>query len=342
MNIFITGGAGFIGSNFIRYVLDHRNDAFIVNFDNLTYAGNLENLTDVSQKYSDRYVFYRGDICDGELVRKVLKTRTIDVIINFAAETHVDRSIISSDVFIQTNIIGTKILLDAALDAKIPLFIQISTDEIYGSLGPTGKFTEESQIKPNSPYSASKAAADHLVRAYYKTYGLPAIITRCSNNYGPYQFPEKFIPLFITNALEDKPLPLYGSGKNIRDWIFVDDHSAAVLAILQNSRPGEVYNIGGGYEKENRDVAEEILTILGKPMSLLTFVTDRPGHDLRYAMDYTKINRELNWRPQMPFDQGLGLTIDWYKEHTDWVNRIKTKEYLQYYELNYGFRRVLS
>lgn len=338
MNILVTGGAGFIGSNFIRYILERDRNSSVVNLDALTYAGNLENLGDVEKRYSDRYTFCKGDICDGELTAKLLKQHHIKKIINFAAESHVDRSILDSDAFIQTNIVGTKSLLDSALDAGIELFIQISTDEVYGSLGAEGAFTEEHQIAPNSPYSASKAAGDHIARAYHKTYGLPVIITRCSNNYGPYQFPEKLIPLLIVNAVDDKPLPIYGTGKNIRDWIHVDDHSAAIDVILSRGRPGEVYNIGGNCEKENIVIAETVLDTLSKPRDLITFVKDRPGHDLRYAMDYSKLNSELGWEPSIRFEDGLQETIDWYLNNDEWVRRIFTKEYLNYYELNYGSR----
>ena len=338
MNILVTGGAGFIGSNFIRFVLRRDQNVSVTNLDKLTYAGNLENLSDVEEKFSERYNFHHGDICDKLLVKRLLKENDIDCIVNFAAETHVDRSIIDSDAFIRTNVIGTKALLDAALDADLRLFIQISTDEVYGSLGQDGKFCEESRIDPSSPYSASKAAADHLSRAYFKTYKLPVIITRCSNNYGPYQFPEKLIPLLITNAIENKPLPIYGSGKNIRDWIYVDDHSSAIEKILNSGIPGEVYNIGGDCELENLTVAEMVLDLLSKPRSLITFVKDRPGHDLRYAMDFAKLKTELGWSPAMRFETGLKQTIDWYLKNQDWVARVFTKEYLDYYEQNYGSR----
>lgn len=338
MNILVTGGAGFIGSNFIRYILKKPPGVSITNLDKLTYAGNLENLSDVEDEYSDRYNFHNGDICDKLLVKRILKENNIDSIINFAAETHVDRSIIDSDAFIETNIVGTKTLLDAALNADLSLFIQISTDEVYGSLGHKGKFTEESKLDPNSPYSASKAAADHIAKAYFKTYGLPVIITRCSNNYGPYQFPEKLIPLLITNALENKSIPVYGTGKNIRDWIYVGDHSSAISAILEKGVPGEVYNIGGDCELENLTVVEMVLDLLSKPRSLITFVKDRPGHDMRYAIDFTKLKTELGWCPAMQFEIGLQETIDWYLKNKNWVAHVFTKEYLDYYEQIYGSR----
>jgi len=338
VKLLVTGGAGFIGNNFIRYILERFPDVFIVNYDALTYAGNLENLIDIESSFSDRYAFIKGDICDKETVAEILSKHEIEAVINFAAETHVDRSILDSDVFIRTNVIGTKTLLDASLKTGISLFIQISTDEVYGSLGPDGLFTEEHQIAPNSPYSASKAAADHIVRAYYSTYNLPAIITRCSNNYGPYQFPEKLIPLLIHNALAQKALPIYGDGKNVRDWIHVDDHSSAISLILRRGTPGEVYNIGGKCEMQNIRIAETILELVDKPRSLITFVKDRPGHDKRYAMDFSKLQQELGWEPDIPFDSGLKDTVDWYKRNAEWVRRIMTKEYMEYYDKNYSNR----
>jgi len=338
LNILVTGGAGFIGSNFIRYILNNDQGISITNLDKLTYAGNLENLFDVEDKYSERYNFHHGDICDKLLVKRLIRENNIESIVNFAAETHVDRSIIDSDAFIRTNVIGTKTLLDAALDADLRLFVQISTDEVYGSLGQDGKFSEESRVDPNSPYSASKAAADHIAKAYFKTYNLPVLIARCSNNYGSNQFPEKLIPILITNAVENKPLPIYGTGKNIRDWVYVDDHSSAIEIILKNGKAGEVYNIGGDCELENLTVAEMVLDFLSKPRSLITFVKDRPGHDLRYAMDFTKLKTELGWSPAMRFETGLQLTIDWYLKNQDWVAHVFTKEYLDYYEQNYGSR----
>jgi len=338
VNILVTGGAGFIGSNFIRYALERQPEISIVNYDKLTYAGNLENLNGVEDAFPGRYEFVRGDICDGAAVRSVLRQHKIDRIINFAAETHVDRSIMDAGAFVSTNVVGTKTLLDAALESKCALFFQISTDEVYGSLGEDGAFSEDHPIAPNSPYSASKAAADHFVRAYHKTYGLPAVITRCSNNYGPYQFPEKLIPVLISNAREEKELPIYGDGRNVRDWIHVDDHSRAVIDVLMNGRIGEVYNIGGQSELENIYIAEQVLDILGKSRDLIRFVKDRPGHDRRYAMDFTKIRTELGWEPEILFERGLRETVQWYVDHDDWVQRIKTQEYLEYYEKNYAGR----
>jgi dTDP-glucose 4,6-dehydratase len=335
----VTGGAGFIGSNFIRHILKKDHDIEVVNVDILTYAGNLKNLKDVEKQFSNRYTFFRGDVCDRKFISSILETHRIDVLINFAAESHVDRSIMDSDIFVKTNIIGTKTLLDAALDAAVPLFIQISTDEVYGSLDYDGKFTEKSVIAPNSPYAASKAAADHLVRAYSVTYELPVIITRCSNNYGPYQFPEKFIPLMILNAIENKPLPVYGNGENIRDWIHVEDHSSALYTVMSKGKPGEVYNIGGNCEKQNVDVTRTILDVLSKPQELITFVTDRPGHDLRYAMDYSKLQNSLGWEPKVRIEEGLHETIKWYSENTEWIQSVKTRDYLTYYEKQYGSER---
>ncbi|MCX8043770.1 MAG: dTDP-glucose 4,6-dehydratase [Desulfobacterota bacterium] len=338
MKLLVTGGAGFIGSNFIRYVLTTYKEWTVVNLDKLTYAGNLENLVDVAQGASaDRYRFIRGDIADRALVEEIFSTG-FDAVINFAAESHVDRSIDNAHVFIQTNVLGTQVLLDSALRHKVQRFVQISTDEVYGSLGPEGYFTETTPLAPNSPYSASKAGADLLVRAYYETFRLPTIITRCSNNYGPYQFPEKLIPLFITNALHDQPLPLYGDGLNVRDWIYVEDHCAAIALILERGRPGEVYNIGGNSEKTNIEITRAILHRLGKPESLIRYVTDRPGHDRRYAIDSSKLQRELGWAPRYDFATGIDRTIRWYLENTAWWQRIKTGEYLDFYNRWYGNR----
>jgi len=338
MNLFVTGGAGFIGSNFIRHILKTYKDYSIINLDKLTYAGNLDNLIDiVADLNASRYTFIRGDIADGALVETIVK-KNIDAIINFAAESHVDRSIENSRVFIETNVLGTQVLLDAALRNKISRFIQISTDEVYGSLGPTGKFSEKSPIAPNSPYSASKASADLLARSYYETFKLPVIITRCSNNYGPYQFPEKLLPLFITNALNDQPLPLYGDGMNIRDWIFVKDHCTAIDNVLHNGRVGEVYNIGGNSEKTNIEITKCILKSLAKPETLIKHVTDRPGHDRRYAIDCSKIKSELGWMPQYDFNKGIDETIKWYIKNKLWWSRIKTGEYLEFYKRLYEDR----
>jgi dTDP-glucose 4,6-dehydratase len=333
--VLVTGGCGFIGSNFIRYLLEADPEIAVVNFDCLTYAGNLNNLSDLAR--DQRYRFIRGDIADRRAVRQVAETG-LSGIINFAAESHVDRSIHDSSPFVRTNVLGTQVLLDAAREFNVPRFIQISTDEVYGSLGPTGAFTEDSSLSPNSPYSASKAAADMLVRSYVHTFGLPAIISRCSNNYGPYQFPEKLLPLFIMNLLRDEPVPVYGDGLNVRDWIHVRDHCAAIDRVWRQGRVGEIYNIGGRCERTNLDLTNTLLEIMGKPRSLIRFVRDRPGHDRRYAMDSSKIEQELGWRAQIPFDDGLCETIRWYENHPDWVANIRTGEYLKYYEKQYGRR----
>ena len=332
--ILVTGGCGFIGSNFVRYTL-RNSDYRVINVDKLTYAGNLENLSDIADHPT--YEFVKGDIADKALIDG-LASKGIDAIINFAAESHVDRSIEDSRVFIETNVLGTQVLLEASRNYGISRFIQISTDEVYGSLGPTGAFTEASPIAPNSPYSASKTAADLLVRAYHKTYGLPCIITRCSNNYGPYQFPEKLIPLMISNALEGEPLPVYGDGMNVRDWIYVEDHCRAIDVIMHKGREGEVYNIGGNNEVPNIEIVQIILKRLGKPESLIKFVEDRPGHDRRYAMDSTKLRNELEWNTIYSFDQAMDLTIRWYIENQAWWKQIKSGEYLKYYERMYGHR----
>jgi dTDP-glucose 4,6-dehydratase len=318
MKLLVTGGAGFIGSSYVRYVLRTRKDIEVLNFDLLTYAGNLRNLDEVAE--DPRYRFVRGDIADPKKVAQVFQEHPVDAVVNFAAETHVDRSIVDSAPFIRSNIEGTRCLLEQARLHKVSRFVQISTDEVYGSLGPSGAFREDSPIDPSSPYSASKAAADMLALAYHRTYGVPALITRCSNNYGPYQFPEKLIPVLITNAMEDRPLPIYGDGLNVREWIFADEHSRAVLLALERGNPGEVYNIGSGHEKTNLDVVREILRLIGKPESLIKFVKDRPGHDRRYAIDCSKIRREWKWKSEIDFADGLAATIDWYKTHQDWVN----------------------
>jgi dTDP-glucose 4,6-dehydratase len=333
--VLVTGGCGFIGSNFIRHLLETDPDTSIVNFDCLTYAGNLDNLRDIAE--DPRYRFVRGDIADRAAVRQVAQTG-LSAIINFAAESHVDRSIHDSGPFVRTNILGTQVLLDAVRESSIPRFVQISTDEVYGSLGPTGAFTENTPLAPSSPYSASKAAADLLVRSYVHTFGVPAVITRCSNNYGPYQFPEKLLPLFIMNLLRDEPVPVYGDGLNVRDWIHVRDHCTAIDRVWRHGRVGEVYNIGGRCERTNLDLTNILLEILDKPRSLIRFVRDRPGHDRRYAMDSTKIEQELGWKAQVPFEEGLRETIRWYENNPDWVARIRTGEYLKYYEKQYGKR----
>ncbi len=338
-NILVTGGMGFIGSNFIRFILDLNQDFNIINVDKLTYAGNPENLKEFTDKFSNCYRFYKNDICDFDSIDKIVKKENIEYIINFAAESHVDRSINNSTTFCNTNFMGTQSLLNAAKINGIRKFLQISTDEVYGSLDfEDPPFTEQTPLAPNSPYSASKASADLLVNAYYKTFGLPVNITRCSNNYGLYQFPEKFIPLMITNALNNKKLPVYGKGINIRDWIYVEDHCKAILEVLLNGRIGETYNIGGDSEIANIDLVKIILKHLNKPESLITFVKDRPGHDLRYAINHDKITRELNWKPNIKFENGLEITIQWYKHNENWLNNVISKEYLKYYEHQYKNR----
>ncbi len=332
--VLITGGAGFIGSNFIKYLLAQDNNVHIINLDALTYCGNLENLKEIEN--DDRYSFIKGSIQNSELVEYIIQKYQINGIINFAAESHVDRSILAAQPFIDTNISGTLNLLEAAKKYQIERFLQVSTDEVYGSLGSDGKFTEDSQIQPNSPYSASKASADHLVMAFVNTYGLPALITRCSNNYGPYQFPEKLIPLMILNAKVNKPLPVYGDGMNIRDWIHVEDHCSAIRTVYNNGKIGEVYNVGGNCEKPNIEIVKTILKILNKPDSLIKYVKDRPGHDRRYAIDSTKIMTELGWKPAKTFEQGLQDTISWYLTNNQWCENVFTGAYLDYYKKQYG------
>jgi dTDP-glucose 4,6-dehydratase len=332
MKILVTGGAGFIGSNFIRYMLSKYPQYEIVNLDKLTYAGNLDNLKDIEK--NPNYQFVKGDICDLKLVEELLMEK-VDVVINFAAETHVDRSLYDPQVFIKTNVLGTQVLLEGALKHKIQRFVQISTDEVYGSLGEKGNFTEKSLLLPNSPYSASKAGADLLVRSYVKTFNLPGIITRCCNNYGPYQFPEKLIPLFITNALDNKELPIYGDGLYVRDWIYVEDHCKAIDFILHQGEIGEVYNISSSVEKTNLEITRAILKNLEKPTSLIKHVKDRPAHDRRYTLNADKIKKELGWKPEVSFEKGMGLTIDWYIKNKDWWQKIKSGEYLKYYEKHY-------
>ena len=334
--ILVTGGCGFIGSNFIRLMLAEHADLEIVNLDQLTYAGNPENLADLEGE--QRYQFVRGDIADRELLGKLLAESEFSTVINFAAESHVDRSILDSGPFIQTNIVGTQVLLDACRKANVPRYIQVSTDEVYGSLGPAGAFTEETPLAPNSPYSASKASADLLIRAYHHTFGFPGMITRCSNNYGPYQFPEKILPLFISNALHDQALPVYGAGQNVRDWIHVLDHCRGIEAVWLKGNIGEVYNFGGETELTNLELTHQLLDLLGKPRSLIRYVQDRPGHDLRYAMDISKVRRELGWSPEISFADGLRQTIDWYRSHADWIARVKSGEYRKYYDEQYGER----
>lgn len=334
--IVVTGGCGFIGTNFIRYMLETDPAVKVVNLDKLTYAGNPENLADVAE--TGRYEFHQGDICDRPFVDEVLSSGTVDAVLNFAAESHVDRSILDSAPFVKTNVLGTQVLLDACRQHDVPRYVQVSTDEVYGSLGRDGAFTESTPLAPNSPYSASKAAGDLLVRAYVQTFGFPAVITRCSNNYGPYQFPEKLIPLFMTNAQKDEPLPVYGTGENVRDWIHVLDHCRGVEAALRRGRLGEIYNFGGRTELTNISLTKMLLRLLDKPESLIRYVADRPGHDLRYAIDCRKAEQELGWSPQIPFEQGLRETIDWYRRNVDWVERIRSGEYRTYYQSQYGTR----
>ncbi len=331
--LLVTGGCGFIGSNFIRHLLATDPDVAVVNFDSLTYAGNLANLAELAKH--PRYKFVRGDVTDRDSVRSAMSLGVTDVI-HFAAESHVDRSIQDSGPFVKTNVIGTQILLDAAREFKVDKYVQVSTDEVYGSLGATGLFTEETPLHPNSPYSASKAAGDLLVQAYQHTFGLNAVITRCSNNYGPYQFPEKLIPLFITNLLDDVPVPVYGDGQQIRDWIHVLDHCTGVEAAWRRGVSGEVYNFGGKCEKPNLELTLTLLDLLGKPKTLIRYVADRLGHDRRYAIDCSKAERELGWSPKVKFEQGLNDTIDWYKANAAWIASIKNKDYLNYYEKQYG------
>ncbi|MBL7136022.1 MAG: dTDP-glucose 4,6-dehydratase [Candidatus Marinimicrobia bacterium] len=328
----ITGGAGFIGSNYIRYLFKRYKDIMIVNLDKLTYAGNTANLKDIES--SENYIFIKGDICDNGVVNKVFREYHPDYLINFAAESHVDRSIGNPDDFIRTDIFGVYILLEASKELGIERFIQISTDEVYGSIE-KGSFTEESSLKPSNPYSASKTGGDRLAYSYFATYGLPVIITRASNNFGPYQYPEKLIPLFVTNALEDKQLPIYGDGRNVRDWLFVEDHCIAIEFILQKGKVGEVYNIAGASEKENIQITNHILELLGKSNSLIHYVADRIGHDRRYSLDASKLYN-LGWKQEYEFGDALKETIQWYKENSDWWKPLKSGEYLEFYKKHYG------
>jgi dTDP-glucose 4,6-dehydratase len=337
--LLITGGYGFIGSHFVRLLSREKPQWRIVNLDLLTYAGNVDNLADLNFGGDDlRYRFVQGDIADSSLVRQIFASESLDGIVNFAAETHVDRSLSDSAPFVRTNIEGVRVLLEIATQYRIKRFLQVSTDEVYGSLAPgEPAFSEDSPLLPNSPYAASKAAADLLVRAYNRSYGLSTLITRCGNNYGPYQFPEKFLPLFITNALDDQPLPLYGDGKQIRDWIHVEDHARAVLHVLEYGLPGEIYNVSADGERMNQIMAEWVLDLLGKPRELIRPVEDRPGHDRRYSLTASKI-RNLGWRPSILLEQGLASTIDWYRRERVWWERIKSGEYQKYYSEMYGQR----
>jgi len=330
MRILVAGGAGFIGSNFIRYILGSHDDWQVVNVDKLTYAGNLANLADVAN--DPRYRFHRMDICDAGEIAGVFEKEKPEAAVNFAAETHVDRSIDDPALFLRTNILGTQVLLDAARKNGISRYLQISTDEVYGSLGEAGRFSEESPLRPNSPYAASKTAADLLVRAYGKTFGLPVLVTRCSNNYGPYQFPEKIIPFFVTLLRAGKQVPVYGDGMNVRDWIHVDDHSRAVEAVLLRGRPGEIYNVGGGNERTNIEITKMLIAAMGKDESSMKFVPDRPGHDRRYAIDDAKIREELGVAPQVPFEEGLRATVRWYLENEPWWRAVQSGEYQSFYD----------
>lgn len=338
MKVLVTGAAGFIGSNFLHFLAKERPDWELCAADLLTYAGNLENIASLLD--SEKASFVKIDISDKKAVEALFEKQSFDMVFHLAAESHVDRSIHSATRFVETNVLGTQNLLDGALSKNVKRFIHISTDEVYGSLGPTGKFLETTPLNPTNPYAASKAASDLMVLTCHRTNGLDAVITRCTNNYGPYQFPEKFIPLFITNTMEDKELPLYGDGMNVRTWIHVDDHSRALLAVAEDGVAGEVYNIGGSEDSEvpNKQVAERIIKALNKPSSLLKLVTDRPAHDRRYAIDYSKLSKELGWEPQINFDDGLEKTITWYKENRSWWEKIKSGAYLEYYEKNYANR----
>jgi dTDP-glucose 4,6-dehydratase len=347
-NILVTGGAGFIGSNFVKYILNINDDCTIINLDLLTYAGNLANLVEIAE--NPRYRFVKADIRDRVLLDKLFDIYRIDTVVNFAAESHVDRSITEPEIFLTTNIIGTQALLETAKkywkmnpDNKYcreykpeVKFLQVSTDEVYGALGKTGMFTETTPLSPNSPYSASKASADMIVRAYHETFGLPMNITRCSNNYGPYQFPEKLIPLMINNCQQNKSLPVYGDGMQIRDWLHVSDHCSAIYTVLTRGKIGEVYNIGGNNEKANMEIVQLILHTMGKDESLITYVPDRPGHDRRYAIDNTKITSELGWLPRYTFEQGVAETIDWYLQNGDWMRQVTSGDYLEYYDMMYA------
>src|SRR5881409_175005 len=327
MRILVTGGCGFIGSNFIRYILQHYKPTYVTNVDVLTYAGNLANLNGVVEEHGERYEFFKADIANADQMDALMTEHRFYAVINFAAESHVDRSINDPLNFIHTNVIGTRVLLDCARRHGVQRFVQISTDEVYGSLGATGKFTEQSPLDPSSPYSSSKAGADLLALACFKTYGQEVVVTRCSNNYGPYQFPEKFIPLMITKAMRDEPLPVYGDGMNVRDWLYVDDHAEALWRSLVAGAVGAVYNIGGESEIPNIELVRRLLALLGKPDSLIRFVADRPGHDRRYAMDISRIRSTLGWSPRRDFATGLSATVAWYLSHRTWWERVLSEAY---------------
>ena len=347
-NVLVTGGAGFIGSNFVKMMVEKYPDYNIINLDSLTYAGNLENLSDIDT--ASNYTFVKADVRDREVIEQIFKTQNIDMVVNFAAESHVDRSIEEPEVFFTTNIIGTQVLLDAAKKywkinpddkyckeyKKGVKFLQVSTDEVYGALGETGMFVETMPLMPNSPYSASKASADMIVRAYNETFGLPMNITRCSNNYGPYQFPEKLIPLMINNCLKEKDLPVYGDGMQVRDWLHVSDHCTAIDTVLHKGKDGEVYNIGGNNEKANIEIVKLLIQTLGKSEDLIKYVKDRPGHDRRYAIDNTKITTELGWEPSYTFEQGIQETIEWYLDNTKWIENVISGDYANYYDEMYS------
>jgi dTDP-glucose 4,6-dehydratase len=333
-NLLICGGAGFIGSNFVRHMLKTHPDIQIIVYDKLTYAGNPDNLEPFSQ--DPRYKFLQGDIADHGSVARVLEFNRVDTVVNFAAETHVDRSILDPDAFVHTNVMGVYVLLEESRKHGVERFLQVSTDEVYGSI-PNGAFREGDPLEPNSPYAASKASGDLMARAYHVTYGMNTLVTRGSNTFGPYQYPEKVMPLFITNALEDQPLPLYGDGRQVRDWLYVDDHCAGIDAVLQHGQPGEAYNLGGENERHNIDVVHKLLKLLGKPESLIRSVDDRPGHDRRYALDNGKI-RQLGWKPEVDFDGALERTVSWYKSNEWWWRKIKSGDYQEYYQAQYGQR----
>lgn len=336
MRLLVTGGAGFIGSSFIRYMLAQREDVEIINFDKLTYAGNIERLADISS--NERHQFVHADICDGEVVNEFFSAVRFDALVNFAAETHVDRSIEDASPFVRTNVLGTQCLLDAALRTGLPRFVQISTDEVYGSAADGESFTEISPLKPRNPYAASKAGADHLVTAYVNTYGMPAIILRCSNNYGPFQFPEKLIPLVIANALADRPIPVYGDGQQERDWLFVQDYCRAIALVLESGQPGVTYNVSAGEPRKNLDVVRSVLKKLGKLESLIEHVQDRLGHDRRYSLDSSKIRRELGWAPQIGFEEGLRRTVESYRSHRSWLQRVRSRSSGKFSERHYVHR----
>ena len=354
--ILVTGGAGFIGSNFIRNAFSVRKDWAIVNLDACTYAGNPANLDEISPETKERYHFVHGDITDAHLLEQLFSEHEFSGVVHFAAESHVDRSIVGPDVFVETNVTGTFRLLEASRrywekgsETNPFRFLHVSTDEVYGSLGPEGYFTEETPYDPSSPYSASKASSDHFVKAYFRTYGLPTLITNCSNNYGPYQFPEKLIPLMILNIIEEKPLPVYGDGKNVRDWLYVMDHCDAIIKVLEEGRPGETYNIGGGAERENIQIVHMLCDLLDERLGrtgnkssheLIHYVTDRLGHDRRYAIDASKIHNELGWSPAYQFEKALEVTVDWYMNNMEWVNSVRSGEYRKWIEVNYDKREV--